>query len=159
MEGLTTDVRMAIADLNGEYAACLDERRFDAWPDLFTDDCVYKLQPRENHDRGLPLATMAFESKGMLRDRIYSVTQTLFHIPYSTRHVVSWPRVWIGDDGLIAAETNYVVIRVRDNELPEIFSAGRYLDRIIRDDGRLKFKERLCIFDSALIPNSIIYPI
>ena len=27
MEGLTTDVRMAIADLNAEYAACLDERR------------------------------------------------------------------------------------------------------------------------------------
>jgi salicylate 5-hydroxylase small subunit len=159
MAGLTTEVRMAIADLNAEYAACLDERRFDAWLELFTDDCVYKLQPRENHDRELPLATMAFESKGMLRDRIYAVTQTLFHIPYSTRHVIGWPRVWIGDDGLLAAEANYMVVRVRDNELPELFSAGRYLDRIVRDDGRLKFKERLCIFDSALIPDSILYPI
>jgi salicylate 5-hydroxylase small subunit len=159
MAALTTEVRMAIADLNAEYAACLDERQFDAWLELFTDDCVYKLQPRENHDRELPLATMAFESKGMLRDRIYAVTQTLFHIPYSTRHVIGWPRVWIGDDGLLAAEANYMVVRVRDNELPELFSAGRYLDRIVRDDGRLKFKERLCIFDSALIPDSILYPI
>jgi salicylate 5-hydroxylase small subunit len=159
MAGLTTEVRMAIADLNAEYAACLDERRFDAWLELFTDDCVYKLQPRENHDRGLPHATMAFGSKDILRDRIYAVTQTLFHIPYTTRHVIGWPRVWIGDDCLLAAEANYMVVRVRDNELPELFSAGRYLDRIVRNDGRLKFKERLCIFDSALIPDSILYPI
>ena len=159
MEPLTSDARMAVADLNAEYAACLDERRFDAWPDLFTEECVYKLQPRENHDRGLPLATMAFESRNMLRDRIYAVTQTLFHIPYATRHVIGWPRVWISGEGILAAEANYVVVRVRDNELPELFSAGRYLDRIVREDGRLRFSERLCIFDSALIPNSIIYPI
>jgi salicylate 5-hydroxylase small subunit len=159
MDGITPDLRIAVADLNAEYAACLDERRFDAWPELFTDDCVYKLQPRENFDRGLPLATMAFESKGMLKDRIYAVTQTLFHIPYTTRHVVGWPIVRRGDDGLIAAEANYTVVRVRENELPEVFSAGRYLDRIASIDGRLRYKQRLVVFDSALIANSIIYPI
>ena len=159
MDGITTDLRIGVADLNAEYAACLDERRFDAWPELFTDDCVYKLQPRENYDRGLPLATMAFESKGMLKDRIYAVTQTLFHIPYATRHVVGWPRVSLGSDGLIEAEANYTVIRVRENELPEVFSAGRYVDRIATVDGRLRYKQRVCVFDSALIANSIIYPI
>ena len=159
MEGVTSDLRIAIADLNAEYASCLDGRRFDEWPEFFTDDCVYRLQPRENHDRGLPLATMSFESKGMLRDRIYAATQTLFHIPYSTRHVVGWPRVTLGADGHVEAESNYVVVRVRENELPEVFSAGRYLDRIATVDGRLKYRQRLCIFDSALIANSIIYPI
>ena len=159
---LSLETRMAVADLHAEYAACLDERRFDDWPDFFTDDCVYRLQPRENYDRGLPLATMAFESKGMLRDRVYAVTQTLFHIPYTTRHVVGWPRVWTdaeSDHPAIAAESNYVVIRVRENELPELFSVGRYVDRIVDDGGRLRFRQRLAIFDSALIVNSIIYPI
>jgi len=159
MEGVTSDLRIAIADLNAEYASCLDDRRFDEGPELFTDDCVYRLQPRENHERGLPLATMAFESKGMLKDRIYAATQTLFHIPYATRHVVGWPRVSLSADGHIDAETSYVVVRVRENELPELFSAGRYLDRIVAVDGRLRYKQRLCIFDSALIANSIIYPI
>ena len=158
------DVRMAIADLHADYAACLDEHRFDDWPDFFTDDCVYRLQPRENHDRGLPLATMAFESKGMLRDRVYAVTQTLFHIPYATRHIVGWPRVRLAEpasDGSViyGAESNYVVIRVRENEMPEVFNVGRYLDRIVCDNGRYRFCERLAIFDSALIANSIIYPI
>jgi salicylate 5-hydroxylase small subunit len=159
MEGITSDLRIAIADLNADYAACLDDRRFDEWPEFFTDDCVYRLQPRENHDRGLPLATMAYESKGMLKDRIYAATQTLFHIPYTTRHVVGWPRVRLSADGHIDAEASYAVVRVRENELPELFSAGRYLDRIVPVDGRLKYKQRLCIFDSALIANSIIYPI
>ena len=26
-------------------------------------------------------------------------------------------------------------------------------------DGQLKFKEKLCVFDSELIPNSLIYPV
>jgi salicylate 5-hydroxylase small subunit len=38
--------------------------------------------PRENYDRSLPLATLSFESKGMLRDRVYAITETLFHEPY-----------------------------------------------------------------------------
>ncbi|MEO7760344.1 MAG: aromatic-ring-hydroxylating dioxygenase subunit beta [Casimicrobiaceae bacterium] len=159
MDAITSELRVAVADLNAEYAACLDDRRFDEWPDLFTDDCVYRLQPRENYDRGLPLATMACESKGMLKDRIFAATQTLFHIPYSTRHIVGWPRVALGNDGHIEAESNYTVVRVRENELPELFSAGRYIDRIVRVEGQLKFRQRLCIFDNALIANSIIYPI
>ena len=159
MDAITTDLRIAVADLNADYAACLDERRFEAWPEFFTDDCVYKLQPRENYDRGLPLATMAYESKGMLKDRVYAATQTLFHIPYATRHVVGWPRVSRGADGGIESEASYTVIRVRENELPEVFSAGRYVDRIAPVDGRLRFRQRLVVFDSALIANSIIYPI
>ena len=35
-----------------------------------TDDCVYRLQPRENRERGFPLATLAFTSKSMLKDRV-----------------------------------------------------------------------------------------
>ena len=49
--------------------------------------------PRENHERGFPLATLAFESKGMLRDRVYGIRETLFHDPYYQRHVVGAPLV------------------------------------------------------------------
>lgn len=159
MDAVPSELRITIADLNADYAACLDQREFERWPEFFTDDCVYKLQPRENFDRGLPLATMAYESKGMLRDRVHAVTQTLFHIPYATRHIVGWPRVTLTGDGHIEAETSYTVVRVRENELPEVFSVGRYLDRIVDTGARLLFRQRLCIFDNALIANSVIYPI
>jgi salicylate 5-hydroxylase small subunit len=36
---------------------------------------------------------------------------------------------------------------------------GRYLDIIVQTPEGFKFEERLCIYDSEMIPNSIIYPI
>jgi salicylate 5-hydroxylase small subunit len=40
-----------------------------------------------------------------------------------------------------------------------LFNAGRYLDAIVREAGRLRIKERLCIFDSIVVPNSLIVPV
>jgi salicylate 5-hydroxylase small subunit len=36
---------------------------------------------------------------------------------------------------------------------------GRYQDVVRRGPDGLKFESRLCIFDSELVPNSLIYPI
>jgi len=152
-------LRGEIEDLYARYVACLDSGRYDDWPGFFTEACVYKVIPRENHDRGLPLATLAFESKGMLRDRVYGITQTLFHQPYYQRHLVSGLLVVGEADGGWQVEANYVVIRTKTQAPSEVFNAGRYLDRIVREDGALRFQEKLCVFDSELIPNSIIYPI
>src|SRR6516225_2884364 len=79
--------------LYADYAAALDQADWEKWPEFFTENCTYKLQPRENYDRGLPLATLAFESKGMLKDRVYGMTETIFHDPYYQRHVVGVPKV------------------------------------------------------------------
>ncbi len=56
---MTTDALLLhhqIDQLNAAYAAALDEKRFDDWPDFFTDDARYWVQARENFDRKLPLA-------------------------------------------------------------------------------------------------------
>ena len=41
-------LRSEIDAFNASYAATLDERRFDAWPDFFLADARYKVQAREN---------------------------------------------------------------------------------------------------------------
>ena len=148
-----------LAMLYQAYALALDSRDYARWPRFFTDPCVYKLQPRENFDRGLPLATMAFESRGMLEDRVYGITETLAHDPYYQRHVVGIPIVH-GDDGeAIEAEASYAVFRTRQNELSEVFNVGRYVDVVRRTPEGLRFASRICVFDSELVPTSIIYPI
>ena len=76
-----------IQDLYQRYAEIVDSADWDAWVELFTDDCLYRVQPRENHERGLPLATLSLSSKAMLRDRAYGIRETLFHDPYYQRHV------------------------------------------------------------------------
>jgi salicylate 5-hydroxylase small subunit len=63
-------VRYEIEELFAEYAAALDAVDLERWPEFFTEPCFYEIIPRENYDRGLPLALMRCESQGMLRDRV-----------------------------------------------------------------------------------------
>ena|SRR6516225_7278070 len=145
--------------LYADYAAALDQADWEKWPEFFTENCTYKLQPRENHDRGLPLATLAFESKGMLKDRVYGATETIFHDPYYQRHVVGIPRILVVEGDRIEAEANYAVFRTKPDGMTTPFNVGRYIDIIRKTEDGLKFESRLCVFDSEMIANSIIYPI
>jgi salicylate 5-hydroxylase small subunit len=51
------------------------------------------------------------------------------------------------------------VFRTKLDKASTVFNVGRYIDTIVHTPEGLKFAERLCIFDSEMIPNSIIYPI
>jgi len=150
---------LQLLELQAAYAAVVDAGDWDAWCELFTDDCRYRLQPRENYDRGLPLATLSFESNGMLLDRAYGIRETLFHDPYYQRHVIGPSLVRAREPGRIRTETNYAVFRTKLSEPTTLFNVGRYVDEIVRTPDGLKFATRLAIYDSELIPNSIIYPI
>lgn len=151
--------RFAVQDLYSDYLNCVDNTRFQDWPDFFTDECLYRIVSRENFDSGALMSTLALEGRAMLLDRVYGMNETIFHAPYYQRHVVSPPRIHSCDGGVIKAEANYVVVRTKLDEFSEVFNAGRYLDTIVTEAGRLKFKERICVFDGDLVPNSIVYPI
>ncbi|VTU38939.1 Salicylate 5-hydroxylase, small oxygenase component [Variovorax sp. PBS-H4] len=150
----------ALNQLYADYARAVDSGNWDLWPAFFIEECSYRLQPRENHERGLPLATLSFESRGMLEDRVYGIRETLFHDPYYQRHVVGQPLVHQVDaDGTIHSEANYAVFRTKLSELSTVFNVGRYIDTVVRRPEGLKFASRLVVYDSEMIPNSIIYPI
>jgi salicylate 5-hydroxylase small subunit len=148
-----------LGQLYANYASALSSGHWDLWPEFFTDDCVYRLQPRENHERGFPLCTLSFESKGMLKDRVYGIRETLFHDPYYQRHVVGAPLVHKAEADRFECEANYAVFRTKLSELSTVFSVGRYIDVVVRTVHGLKFESRQVIYDSEMIPNSIIYPL
>ena len=148
-----------IQQLYADYASAVDSGQWDLWPEFFTENCVYKLQPRENHERGFPLCTLLFTSKGMLKDRVYGIQETLYHDPYYQRHVVGAPVVRKVVDGRIYSEANYAVFRTKLDKESTVFNVGRYIDTLVQTPQGLKFQERLCVYDSEMIPNSIIYPV
>ena len=148
-----------VDQLNAVYAAALDEKRFDAWPEFFVEDGRYTLQARENFDRGLPLALMDLESRGMMKDRVYGITQTIYHGPYYTRHVLSPARVLGVESDVVKAQANYAVFRTKPGSVSEVYNVGRYVDEIVRTPEGLKFRLRLCVYDSEMILNSLIYPV
>ncbi len=150
---------LALTRLYADYAHALDAAEWDRWPEFFTEDGVYRLQPRENHERGFPLATLALTGRGMLKDRVYGIRETLFHDPYYQRHVVGAPRLRRTGEDRFEGEAGYAVFRTKLSEPSTVFNVGRYLDVIVRTPEGLRFARRECIYDTELIPNSIIYPI
>ena len=150
-----------LLNLYSDYAMVCDSTEWEKWPDFFTEDAFYRLQPRENFEQGLPLCLLALESRAMIQDRVYGVKETLYHDPYYQRHIVGTPRVLsVTDNGKrIHAEANYTVIRTKFDGDSTILSVGYYHDHIVKTDQGLKFQSRLCVYDSEMIANSIIYPI
>jgi salicylate 5-hydroxylase small subunit len=153
------ETHMALTRLYADYALAVDSGHWDLWPEFFTEQCVYKLIPRENHERGFPLCTLSFTSKGMLKDRVYGIQETLYHDPYYQRHVVGAPVVRRVEGERIHSEANYAVFRTKLDKASTVFNVGRYIDTIVPTPEGLKFAERLCVYDSEMIPNAIIYPI
>ena len=152
-------LRAELDELYAEYLGCLNEERFEAWPDFFTDRCLYKIVPRENFERDLPLATWLCESKGYLRDRVVAIRKTSVYAPRSVRRIVSAIRVISVHDDEIEVRADYAAFETLLDELTRVFNVGVYRDRVVREGGRLKFLEKICVFDSMLVPNSLIYPL
>jgi salicylate 5-hydroxylase small subunit len=152
-----------LLNLYSDYAMVCDSAEWEKWPDFFVDEGTYRLQPRENFDQGLPLCLLALESKNMIRDRVYGVKETMYHDPYYQRHIVGTPRVTAVErhiDGeRIRSEANYTVIRTKYDGESTVLSVGYYRDVIVRKPEGLKLLSRLCVYDSEMIANSVIYPI
>lgn len=152
-------LRYEVEELYYEYVECLDDEEFERWPELFVEECLYKIIPRENFERNLPLALMLCESKGMLKDRVTTIRETSVYAPRLLRHLLSNIRLKGSDNGQLRVQANYAVLETLSDEETRVFNTGKYLDLVVREDGRLKFKEKLCVFDSLLVPGSLIYPI
>ena len=153
------DLRLELEALYAEYVACLDEERFEEWPEFFTDDAVYRIIPRENFERGLPIATLHCESKGYLKDRVVAIRQTAVYAPRYIRRLISNIRILGWRDGWLEVHANYAAFETLRDELTRVFSVGRCHDKLVVAEGRLKFQEKLVVFDSELIPNTLIYPL
>lgn len=153
-------VRDELIDLYGEYGDALDEDRLDDWLALFVRDCQYRAIARENVVRNLPLATMRCEGIGMLGDRVASIRSISMYIPRQLRHVITAPRIREPlDGGRYRVEANFVVLQTLANEATTLFSTGRYRDVVVATDDGLRFEEKVAVYDSSVVPNSLIYPL
>ena len=153
------ELHFEIEQLNSEYVNVLDNERYEEFPELFVEDCLYRVVPRENHLLGLPIAVIHCESKGMIKDRVYAARESTMAEPRTLRHFITNVRILEASGEAIRAEANVLIVQTMINRMTEIVLSGFYLDSIVRCDGRLLFKERLCIYDSLLLPTSLVAPV
>ena len=154
-----SELRGELEALTAAYVHALDDGDIERWPDFFTEDCVYKIVPRENYDNDLPLAIWYCRGRGMLKDRVTAIKETQLFEPRMLRHVTGNVLVQDVTRGAVTAVTNYAVYESMADKPSAVFNVGRYIDRVEFEDGRLKFAEKLCVFDTAVVPTSLIYPI
>ncbi len=88
------------------------------------------------------------------------IQETLLFAPRVLRHITSNRRIeGFDDDGAVRILTNYVVFENTPDSANCVFNVGRYMDRVVVEEGRLRYAEKLCVCDTSLIPTSLIYPI
>lgn len=153
------ELRARLADLYCAYDNALNDGELERWPELFVDACVYKIMPRENHEQGFPIAVMYCESRDMLVDRVVALRETALYAPRIVRRVTSAVCVRaIEPDGL-RLTANFAVFQTVTDQPSELFLCGRYLDRVVDEGGDLRFAERVCVYDSTIVPTSLVYPV
>jgi salicylate 5-hydroxylase small subunit len=156
---VSLDLRARLADLYCAYDNALNEGALERWPELFVDACVYKVIPRENHEQGFPVALIYCESRSMLVDRVVALRETALFAPRIMRRITGAVCVRaIGEDGL-QLTADFSLFQTMPNQPSELFLCGRCLDRVVDDGGALRFAERLCIYDSTIVPTSLVYPV
>ncbi len=153
------ELQFNVENLLARYADCLDQGRFEEWPEFFTEDCVYKIISAENYEQGLPLGVIDCDSRAMLRDRITALREANVYEEHRYRHILSTTLIKAEDTDAVHAETSYQVTRIMRDGSSMLFSVGRYLDRIVRDGDDLKFSEKIVVFDNKRVDTLLVIPI
>jgi 3-phenylpropionate/cinnamic acid dioxygenase small subunit len=152
-------LRMRLADLYCAYADALDEGELEAWPNFFTEDCVYKIIPRDNFEQGLPIALVYCESRDMLIDRVVAIRETALYVPRLIRHLTGNIRLREIGAGGLRLTASFALFQTMVDCPSELFICGRYHDRVIDGGAGLRFAERICVYDSTIVPTSLVYPV
>ena len=156
---MTAEARLAIYDLYADYALCLEERRFDDWPDFFTEDCFYEVQSRENWELGLPGALVYCDSRGMVQDRVTVLKDTLTYPFLHIRHMIANVRVHGAENGALAASASYLVLHSTEEGETRIYSTGKYEDEIAVGADGPRFRKKVVIADTFAIDNLLAVPL
>ena len=105
------ELKHEVSQLLDAYVQCIDDDDLERWPDFFTENCLYKVIPRENHEIGMPTAIMWCDSQGMLQDRITALRHANIYQVQWYRHITSNPVISTEDGDTIKVQSNYAVLK------------------------------------------------
>ena len=152
--------REQINDLLNDYVWYIDTDRLEEWLDFFTDDCTYRIIPRENVEQNLPGVVVLCENKNQLTDRIVSYREANEYNLHYDRHVISNPRIEDGaDKNTFRVLSNYAVYQTNLEGESRLFSVGYYDDRIVYENGSPRFREKTVVVDTYSIPTLLATPL
>jgi len=151
--------RLELEQLYTDYVHCLDADEIERWPDLFTEDCFYRVTSAENYEAGMPLGLIHATSRNMLKDRVSALREANIYEPQRYRHLVSAIKTVEERDTTLELMANFLVVRTMQEGDMTLFAAGRYLDQIQLTDGIWKFARKDVVLDSRQIDTLLAIPL
>ena len=152
-------MQLRLAQLNADYTRALDDDRMEAWPAFFAEVCLYVITTADNHRRGYTAGVVYADSQGMLRDRVAALREANIYERQTYRHLVGLPTVLSDSDGLVRAETSFLVVRIMRDGRMDLFATGRYLDLLVDEGGALRFRERIVVCDNNRFDTLLAIPL
>lgn len=141
------------------YAYTIDEGPLSDWPTFFTDPCLYRITTRMNEERKMPLSIMLCDNHAMLYDRVEAVEKANIFEPHFYRHILSDSRVLAATEDSLTLETSFICVRSMLDGRMDLFTAGKYVDQLVKQDGRCLFKSKTVVLDHSRIDTLIAIPL
>lgn len=145
--------------LFADYCAALDEGGLEAWPELFTEDGLYRMIARENYAHGFPVALLYFDNRAMMRDRVYSLRHANIFQAHRYRHAQSAVRVTSRGNEGVRVSSSYIVLQTLIDGVTNVYQAGSYYDLLVDTPDGLRFKERVCVYDTSRVQTLLATPV
>jgi anthranilate 1,2-dioxygenase small subunit len=145
--------------LQERYVSIIDCDRLEEWPELFTEDGVYEIVPKENADLGLPMGIIHCFGRPMMRDRITSLRKANVFEPHTYRHMTSGLQFSLPDGDTVEMQSNYVVIQTLPDGESRVYQAGRYFDRVVCTARGWRYQSKRAVYDTSRVQTLLVTPV
>jgi benzoate/toluate 1,2-dioxygenase subunit beta len=161
----TTETRMltraAAEDLLYDEADRLDDREFERWLDLYTDDATYWVPARPEPSDPDRHVSLIYDDRRRMAERVWRLTVGPAHAqipPSATRRLITGVRVAPAEDGHALIRSNFAIYEVRKGVQREF--AGRYEHLVVQhaDGWRIRAKTVRLVNCDAPIFNLTFLP-
>ncbi|MBN9425478.1 MAG: hypothetical protein J0H09_03125 [Burkholderiales bacterium] len=154
-------------ELMVRYAATLDAGELETWAGMFSDTASYTVASAENVKEGWPLLLINDADRSRIGDRVRYVREFWAgnYNDYTTRHVLSLPRVLASDAAGIEFEQSFSLY-LTETDLSggqgghsSLLCVGRYVCRTEGLDELCRISRLQAVLDTFTLTRSLVYPV
>ena len=135
----------------------LDDFEIEPFVEEFTDDGSYKLIPRENYERGMPVHIID-DTKARLRYRKKLIFEHWHYEKFRENRALSNIQVDFPAPDVANSTCNFAVYHTDAEGFTELNLVGVFEDSLVFRDERWRIKDRLGILDSYTPREAIVVP-
>jgi 3-phenylpropionate/cinnamic acid dioxygenase small subunit len=146
----------ALADFVYHEARLLDEKRFEEWYELFTEDARYWMPLTRGQPDGITHTSLFYEDKLLLKVRIERLRHPSAFSqqqPSYCQHVLQQPALEASDAGLFVTRTPFIYVETQLDS--QVLLAGVVFHHLVQvnDTVRIRLKKFELLNCDAALPS------